>query len=144
MRKHVVFVMDASRSMGKMDVCDNGEWKRRVTAVLDVCFEFIQVRRVYAYAYDYTATIIHTKNYVYCCDNNSKYFASRNAAKLELDSLFGDKLRQYLELESDIFCMFNVEESGKWVRSYEYEASFLFNQPTPKATSSGIMHHACH
>eukprot|EP00904_Undaria_pinnatifida_P003734 jgi/Undpi1/13361/HiC_scaffold_8.g03020.m1 len=42
MRKHVVFVMDASRSMEKIDVYDNGKWKRRVTAVLDVCFEFIK------------------------------------------------------------------------------------------------------
>ena len=42
----MVFVMDASRSMEKIDVYDNGKWKRRVTAVLDVCFEFIKVRRV--------------------------------------------------------------------------------------------------
>ena len=45
----MVFVMDASRSMEKIDVYDNGKWKRRVTAVLDVCFEFIKVRRVYGY-----------------------------------------------------------------------------------------------
>lgn len=44
MRKHVVFVVDASRSMDKRDVYEDGQWKRRVGAVLDVCFEFIEVR----------------------------------------------------------------------------------------------------
>lgn len=48
MRKHVVFVVDASRSMEKHDVVEGGlynrrVYKRRVDAVLDACFEFIQV-----------------------------------------------------------------------------------------------------
>lgn len=44
MRKHVVFVVDASRSMERRDVFDQGERKRRIDAVLDCCFEFIEVR----------------------------------------------------------------------------------------------------
>ena len=47
MRKHVVFVVDASRSMGKRDVYEDGECKRRVTAVLDVCLKFTEVRNLY-------------------------------------------------------------------------------------------------
>lgn len=43
MRKHVVFVVDASRSMERRDVFDQGERKRRIDAVLDCCFEFIEV-----------------------------------------------------------------------------------------------------
>ncbi|CAM9377138.1 unnamed protein product [Ectocarpus sp. 12 AP-2014] len=42
MRKHVVFVVDASRSMERRDVFDQGERKRRIDAVLDCCFEFIE------------------------------------------------------------------------------------------------------
>lgn len=49
MRKHVVFVVDASRSMERMDVFDQGERKRRIDAVLDCCFEFIEVRSNHAY-----------------------------------------------------------------------------------------------
>lgn len=43
MRKHVVFVVDASRSMERRDVFEGGERKRRIDAVLDCCFEFIEV-----------------------------------------------------------------------------------------------------
>lgn len=47
-RKHVVFVIDASRSMIKCDVIDHGTHKkRRIDAVLDACFEFIKVRFQY-------------------------------------------------------------------------------------------------
>lgn len=46
MRKHVVFVIDASRSMEKRDVLvERGVWKSRMDAVLDACFEFIEVRK---------------------------------------------------------------------------------------------------
>lgn len=44
MRKHVVFVVDASRSMERRDVVEQGERKRRIDAVLDCCFEFIEVK----------------------------------------------------------------------------------------------------
>lgn len=42
-----MFVIDASRSMGKRDVLVKGgvEKQRRVDAVLDACFEFIEVRQ---------------------------------------------------------------------------------------------------
>lgn len=46
MRKHVVFVVDASRSMERRDVFEDGQRKRRVDAVLDCCFEFIEVSLV--------------------------------------------------------------------------------------------------
>ncbi|CAN0389307.1 unnamed protein product [Pylaiella littoralis] len=42
MRKHVVFVVDASRSMARRDVREGGTPKRRIDAVLDCCFEFIE------------------------------------------------------------------------------------------------------
>ena len=40
----MVFVVDASRSMEKCDVVDEGVSKRRIDAVLDACFEFMEVR----------------------------------------------------------------------------------------------------
>jgi len=46
MRKHVVFVVDASRSMERRDVFDDGQRKRRVDAVLDSVFEFVEVSTV--------------------------------------------------------------------------------------------------
>lgn len=47
MRKHVVFVIDGSKSMDRMDAFDkeSGDRIRRVDAVLDCIFEFIQVCR---------------------------------------------------------------------------------------------------
>lgn len=45
MRKHVVFVIDGSRSMEKRDVIgEDGEQLCRIDAVLDACFEFIEVQ----------------------------------------------------------------------------------------------------
>lgn len=45
MRKHVIFVIDGSRSMEKEDAVDSrGHYQCRVDTVLDACFEFIEVR----------------------------------------------------------------------------------------------------
>lgn len=58
MRKHVVFVVDASRSMERRDVVENGQRKRRVDAVLDCCFEFIEASAV-VYS-EYTSTVSYS------------------------------------------------------------------------------------
>lgn len=44
----MVFVVDASRSMDKCDVIDQGVYKKRIEAVLDACFDFIKVRFQFA------------------------------------------------------------------------------------------------
>lgn len=61
MRKHVVFVVDASRSMERRDVFEGGERKRRIDAVLDCCFEFIEVRL--------ETTAVHQSHAALCCDS---------------------------------------------------------------------------